>query len=132
MVALAATGASTVSAFPGRFHGSHHREQLRTKLTTLDNDFSANVTDAASTAGLCKRLVSLIPTKAECCSGDVLGLAHHGCAAPYPAPDNLTEFVNGCLTQGKAAECCATSLVCHRHLHAHMACLVIVSCANTD
>lgn len=49
--------------------------------------------------------------KAICCSGDLLGLVHTGCAAPYPTPLNPEDFVKICTTAGKTAQCCTANVV---------------------
>lgn len=62
----------------------------------------------ASMAGVgCGRLMR----KAICCSGDLLGLVHIGCAAPYPAPSNPVEFAEACAKSGKTPLCCTANLV---------------------
>lgn len=58
--------------------------------------------------GICGGLLS----KPMCCTGDLLGLVHTGCVAPYPQPVDAESFINGCYEQGKAAQCCSVNLVC--------------------
>lgn len=86
---------------------------LPASLEDRQNDTGMEQANTESAGLLCKRFFGALPTRPECCRGDVLGLAHHGCSAPYPAPDTITDFVNGCMSKGKAPECCATALVYH-------------------
>lgn len=90
---------------------------LPNSIENYENTIGSENANTESAAPLCKRLLGALPTKPECCKGDVLGLAHHGCAAPYPPPGNFTGFVSGCLKKGKAPKCCATAMVCEGSSH---------------
>lgn len=49
--------------------------------------------------------------KAICCSGDLLGLVHTGCVAPYPTPSTGPEFLKACTDTGRLAQCCTANVV---------------------
>lgn len=73
----------------------------------LDNvDSIADVPDALAGVG-CSGLMK----KAICCSGDLLGLVHTGCVAPYPTPGTPAEFVKACTDTGKTPQCCTANVV---------------------
>lgn len=103
------------SAFPKQHEPVEHDEDKRIDKPVQQNEDKSTdepTSPALAAQPLCKKVLGLLHTKSECCNGDLLGLAHHGCAAPFPAPKNVTDFVNGYASIGKAAECCVSALVC--------------------
>lgn len=64
-----------------------------------------------SKPSMCLPSFGLIHTRPKCCRGDILGLAHRNCGTPDPFPANVTGFVNSCLENGKAAQCCVGTIV---------------------
>lgn len=73
----------------------------------VDNvDNIADVPDVAAGVGC-----SGLQKKAICCSGDLLGLVHTGCVAPYPTPGIPADFVKTCAESQKQAQCCTANMV---------------------
>lgn len=80
---------------------------LAAPATTMLPVTISNITELPDAGAFCAGLMK----KSVCCKGELLGLVHTGCVAPFPQPTSAVEFIHQCNADGKVAQCCSLNVV---------------------
>lgn len=107
-VLVALLNTSVLGLSPGVKH-SHDLSSATVNLSVAAN-ISANDTDEALTKGPCPVYAS----KPYCCDSALLGLVFSGCKAPKDDVSRGEDLLAACVSRGKLAKCCPSTLVCSR------------------